>query len=201
MIKDITGKRFGQLVAVKFSRKNKYGQSLWLCHCDCGKDVEVLLSNLTTGKTKTCKKFIKIEHGLSKSRLHRIWSAMKDRCSNPKNMGYKNYTARGISVCDEWKNSFIAFKEWALANGYKDNLTIDRIDNNGNYEPSNCRWATRNQQARNTSRTLKISFNGKTQCAVDWAKEVGISAETIRDRIQRMKWSVEKTLTTLVLNH
>ena len=132
-------------------------------------------------------------HGCSKNgcRLYRIWSSMKTRCFNPKR-GRGRYYAKGVIVCDNWKNSFEAFMRWALANGYKDDLTIDRIDNDGNYEPSNCRWVTPRQQARNTSANVWITYNGETMLQTDWANRIGLSVGALRRRIA--KYGVEKAL-------
>lgn len=130
------------------------------------------------------------------SKLYSSWKHMKERCGNPSCRGYRYWGGRGIAVCDEWKNDFLAFKEWALANGYKEGLTIDRIDNDGNYEPSNCRWTTMAEQSRNRNYTNKLTYNGETKILADWARETGVSATTIYMRINAYGWSVEKALTT-----
>jgi hypothetical protein len=136
-------------------------------------------------------------HGLTKSRLYTIWSCIKRRCFNVNDVGYKKYGAKGITMCHEWKNDFITFRNWALANGYKDDLSIDRFpDQKGNYEPSNCRWATQSQQARNTKRNYLVTFNGETKCLIEWAEVTGISREVLKGRLQRYGWSVEEALTT-----
>lgn len=132
-------------------------------------------------------------HGLSKSdRLYHIWSSMKSRCYAKSRANWKNYQAKGVAVCQEWRDSFFAFQEWSLANGYADNLSIDRIDNDGNYEPANCRWATREQQARNTSANIWLTCNGETMLQTDWAIRLGISVGTLRERIA--KHGVDKAL-------
>ncbi|APH24986.1 hypothetical protein CF088_14640 [Clostridium botulinum] len=134
-------------------------------------------------------------HGLRHHRLYGIYTNMKSRCYNSKTPKYKNYGGRGIKVCDEWLNNFKAFYDWAMSNGYEDNLTIDRVNNDCNYEPSNCRWITFYKQASNKTTTNLITFNGKTQCVKAWTEELGFGKETLRERLKR-GWSTKKALTT-----
>lgn len=138
-------------------------------------------------------------HGLSRDRLYGVWSTMKSRCSNPKNRKFYRYGGRGITVCEEWQ-TFEPFYEWAMANGYSDNLSIDRIDNNGNYCPENCRWATNQEQANNTSKTIKIEFNGETKTLSEWADSIGINRECLWKRIYLRNWPIVKALTTPLKN-
>lgn len=133
-------------------------------------------------------------HGGHGSRLYTIWAHMKSRCLDPDGDCYQHYGGRGISICDEWKDSFAAFSKWARANGYADNLSIDRIDCNGNYEPSNCRWVTQQEQLRNTRRTKLITFGGETLCMKDMARKYGVDPVTLRLRLLR-GWSIEDALT------
>lgn len=136
-------------------------------------------------------------HGLSKTRIYRIWKGMRQRCSNP-NMDHAHlYHSKGIFVCKEWDTSFEIFKSWAFSNGYADGLSIDRIDNNGNYEPSNCRWATPKQQCNNNSRNRLMTYMGKTQTAQQWFDEIGLSRGNITHRI-KLGWDTEKILSTPV---
>ena len=137
----------------------------------------------------------KTVHGMCFTRLYQIWNGMKQRCQNPKTINYKGYGGKGISVCEEWNNSFTAFYEWSMQNGYNDNLTIDRKDNNGNYEPANCRWATNKEQQNNTSYTRLYTYNGETLSIMQWAEKTGIHPNMLYKRLYR-GWNIEKALET-----
>lgn len=136
-------------------------------------------------------------HGESyhETRLHHIWVNMRYRCNNPNCSHYNRYGGRGIKVCDEW-NEYLVFKKWAMANGYDDSKSIDRIDNNGNYEPNNCRWATMKTQNNNRSSNNNITYNGETHTVAEWACIVGINENTLRSRLFINKWDIETALTT-----
>lgn len=164
---DLTGQRFGRLVVIERTT-NKGDHPSWLCRCDCGGEKIVRGSDLKSGHTQSCgclhkevvtsileQRTNKHTHGKSRTRLYRIWSAMKSRCFDKKRECFKHYGGRGIAVCIEWKDNFQSFHDWAMANGYEEHLTIDRIDVNGNYEPSNCRWITLEQQQTNRTNTKK----------------------------------------------
>ena len=196
------GKRFGRLTVVAEGEKPKgRRQAHWICRCDCGTvTAPVDGSSLRKGHTKSCgcyKRDLTIErntrHGLSNTRIHRIWAGMKDRCYNPNTPKYSRYGARGIRVCDEWLNSLEAFYEWAMANGYADNLTIDRIDNDGNYCPENCRWSTNEDQCNNRGHHIFLEINGETKTVAQWAKETGIGYRTIHARYNR-GWTGESLI-------
>lgn len=151
---------------------------------------------------------MRTEHGMTNTRLMNIWKNMKQRCNNPKNPAYNNYGAKGIKVCKEWEESSAEFFKWALSNGYTDDLTIDRIDSTGNYEPSNCRWIPLSENSRRPHVGRKgnnggghffpITYNGKTQTIKEWAKELGINYTTLHKRIRTNGWSVEKAFNTKI---
>lgn len=134
-----------------------------------------------------------LKHGMRYTRIYNIWRSMRQRCKNPHHINYHNYGGKGVTVCDEWDNSFETFYSWAIKNGYTDTLTIDRIDSNGNYEPSNCRWASYKVQANNTKSNHLITYNGVTRTKAEWADITGINYGTICARLER-GWTVEDTL-------
>lgn len=200
---DLTGQRFGHLVVERKATPTKDGAVQWLCTCDCGTRKEIRGKHLRDGRSKSCgcyrvkntaKMFTK--HGMSESRIYTIWVGMKDRCTNVHNVEYEQYGGRGILVCEEWQ-TFEPFYEWAFANGYREELTIDRVDNNGNYEPSNCRWSTYSEQANNTSRNHVLRFNDEEHTIREWEDILGVRPNTIRGRIWK-GWTVEQALTTPV---
>jgi len=166
----------------------------FLCRCDCGAVKVIKLNSLRTGKTKSCGCLLverRLKHGFFGTKQYTVWHDMKQRCLNPNEKWFKNYGARGITICKEWLDPKV-FCEWALMNGYQDNLTIERIDNNGNYCPENCKWIPGEEQHKNTRRNRKITFNGKTQILTDWARELKISCSALSERLK--KWGLELAL-------
>jgi len=158
---NLTGKRFGKLIALDY-----VGNYKWMCICDCGNRKKIRSDNLIMERIrscgclhKECARALQYKHGDYKTKLYGIWAGMKSRCTHVKHKGFKYYGGRGIRVCDEWRGNYSTFKSWAILNGYQNGLTIDRIDNDGNYEPSNCQWLTRleNTIKGNLKRNEKIN--------------------------------------------
>lgn len=199
---DLTNKRYGRWTAME-KAANRGKQTMWLCKCDCGTIREVNAYSLTHNGTYSCGCFAKEhpnrkKHGLSYSATHRIWANMKDRCYNPHNKAYSDYGGRGIIVCERWKNNFEAFYEDVskLPHFDEKGYSLDRIDNEKNYEPSNVRWATSAEQNQNKRNNINITYNGKTQCLKAWAKELDMPYCTLWQRIKTLKWSAERAFTT-----
>lgn len=199
-IVDLTGKKFNRLKVLKPVGKTNQGKILWLCQCDCGNLCKATTGGLNSGNNQSCgclhkETFTSKTHGKRYTRLYCIYIHMKERCYNQNEKNYNDYGGRGITVCDEWQE-FIPFYEWAMNNGYADNLTLDRIDVNGNYEPSNCRWATPKEQANNRRTNRLITYNGETHNIAEWAKIKKIKYGTLQSRITKRKWNIEKALNT-----
>lgn len=194
-IEDLTGKKFHRWTVLENRGYDSQGKSQWLCRCDCGtlRVVSGYSLKKAKGGSKSCGCLAKellaarntfaAKHNMSDSRLYRIWAEIKQRCYNPKATSYENYGGRGIKMCNAWLDSFESFFEWSVANGYSDKLSIDRINSDGDYEPSNCRWADATTQANNTRSNRIISFNGKTLTVAQWAKELNVSDKLLRSRL------------------
>lgn len=201
--KDLTGQRFGKLIALERTDKKRGNLTFWKCQCDCGNISIVQTGHLTNGHTQSCGCLQKerarkahTTHGKANERITKIWYGIRKRCYNPNSIYYSNYGGRGISMCDEWRSDFQSFYEWAMSHGYEEHLTIDRIDVNGNYCPENCRWITNEEQQNNRRTSHLLTYNGETHSMKDWAQLIGIKYSTLRGRINVYKWDVEKALTT-----
>lgn len=184
---DLTGQKFGKLTVIEENGRGKRGEVLWLCVCDCGNKRNKSASFLRKKSTFSCgcekKEAAKkafTSHGLSQTPTYNVWQSMKDRCLNPKNCVYHNYGARGIKVCDRWINSFENF--YSDMGEKPKHLSIERIDNNGDYEPSNCRWATAREQCANRRRSSHVTIDGETKNISEWSRVSGIGRSTIRRR-------------------
>lgn len=198
-ILDLVGQRFGRLLVASYHSVKPYGATVWTCKCDCGKEVVALSNNLRRGLTQSCgcaHKGANKTHGQSDTRMYSIWCGMKQRCNGINTSSYKEYGGRGILVCAEWLNSFETFKKWAIENGYTDVLSIDRINNDGNYSSDNCRWAADKEQCRNRRSNRILTNNGIAKTVAEWSEETGIKSNTIRRRIDAYGWDVNKALTT-----
>lgn len=195
---DISGKKYNRLTAIKPIGRRKSGNYIWLCKCECGKFCEVEGSLLRSGKQLSCGCYISeritkmnTKHNGFGTRLYEIWRQMHRRCYGEFQQSYKDYGGRGISVCDEW-HDFSVFREWAYKNGYSETLTIDRIDVNGNYKPSNCRWATMKQQANNRRSNHTIKYIGVSHTISEWADILGVNQTTLWKKLQMNNWDLSK---------
>lgn len=192
------GRKFGRLTVVAVGKPPNTYRYTAICMCECGSEpITVRVDGLTSGGVVSCGCYhreVSRTHGLSKHPLYQVWRHMRMRCENPDDAAYPNYGGRGITVCKRWQKveNFVADMEA----GYAPGLEIDRIDNDGDYKPSNCRWATPSENSDNRRSGHRITFNGKTQSIRRWAKETGISYGTLWERIAIWGWSPEKALTT-----
>lgn len=198
------GDRYGMLVLAekKMAVVAGYSRQAFVCRCDCGNTKIFSTRHLISGQMKSCgcnkskaARDKATKHGLSETSLYKTWLSMRGRCHRPTEKYYSCYGGRGISVCDEWRRDFQAFAAYI---GVKPTPvhSIDRIDNNGNYEPGNVKWSTKSEQARNRRSSTAIEFNGEVKTLTEWAESTGIHPFTIHTRIRKMGWSVEKALTT-----
>lgn len=195
---DLTGKKFNRLTVVERAENAEGGIAVWKCKCDCGNTTFVRGGNLKSGAVKSCgclrHEAQNKTHDMSKTRLYREWASIKSRCVYKSSKTFKSYGGRGITICDEWMNSFEVFRDWALSHGYADNLTIERVDNDGNYCPENCKWIPKKEQARNRRSCYSITYNGKTQNLVDWCNELNLDYKMIHNRIHKLSWNFERAI-------
>ena len=184
----LIGKKFNMLTIVSHKKKGKYNVNYFVCKCDCGNTTEIRISHLFHDNQISCGCIkTKYENSQIGEAIYDTWNRMMHRCYDIKHHKYPRYGARGIKLCDEWKNNYDEFYKWSINNGFKLGLSIDRIDNNGNYEPSNCRWATRKQQMRNTSRNRYITYKGETRSLAEWCEILNIRYGTASSRLYRGK--------------
>ena len=188
---DLTGKRFTRLTVIK-QNGVKNQKQVWLCRCDCGKEINVSTSSLNYGNSKSCgcigseKTILRsTKHGLCHSNIYKVWSAMRQRCNNENSKDYYLYGAKGIKVCKDWEDDFMSFYNWSIENGYDEKLTIDRIDNDKGYYPENCRWADLKTQANNQKRIKKYTYKGVTDTITYLSEMFNVRKETVRNRVMR----------------
>lgn len=191
IIHNFKGEKVGRLTIIEYYGISDKKQIFWRCECDCGNEVFVKTSDLSTGAKKSCG-CLQIESGKSNykygcrsNRLYHIWKGMKARCYNVNSPAYRRYGARGIIICEEWLNDFAKFQSWALSNGYSQELSIDRINVDGNYCPENCRWATVKEQANNRSNNSFFTVNGKTQTLAEWCEEFNSDRDKVRHYMKK----------------
>lgn len=202
---DLTGQKFNRLTVLSFAGRNRFNEIHWNCICECGAAVVCTKKALVSGRTKSCgcwrMTYIKTiakkhltTHGKCKTREYEVWSGMRERCENPMDHKYPSYGARGIKVCERWKT----FENFLSDMGPRPSAqhSIDRKDNNGDYSAENCRWATRKEQARNRRDNHFLEFDGKRLTIAEWSELTGIRYDNIKNRINNLGWSVQKTLTT-----
>lgn len=200
--KDLTGKTYGRLTVIGIDGYNEISREYyWECKCTCGNFKTIKGGSLKTGATSSCGCLQKEQvyvHGMTKSKIYKTYRAMLDRCSNSKNSRYKDYGGRGIEVCSDWKikrKGFLNFYNWAMSNGYNENLSLERINTDGNYEPLNCTWETLLQQNRNKRNTVWVDYNGEKITLGQLSEITGIYRNLLYSRIVTNKWSVEEALT------
>ena len=191
-MKDYTGMKFNRLTALEPVNVNLGGRHpKWLFRCECGGMKIAYIENVVAGKTKSCGCLHKERlvnrnktHGLPRDRLYIIWKGMRQRCRDPKKDHYDRYGGRGITVCEDWED-YAVFHRWALANGYRDDLTLDRIDVDGNYCPENCRWITQKEQMQNTRATISLEIKGVRHSLAEWAEIAGVDYSLLYRRYRK----------------
>ena len=199
--KNIIGNRYGYWTVLSYSHSLGNGRTYYNCKCDCGTTKPVLRLSLVNGSSLSCGCYHRqtaTTHGGTHEKLYHVWRNMRDRCTREKHRSYALYGGRGITVCDEWNNKqsgYSAFRQWSCENGYKEGLTIDRIENDKEYSPTNCRWATRKQQANNTHNNRVITYNGLTKTLSEWGTFTGLGWARIQQRLDD-DWSIESALFT-----
>lgn len=192
---DLTGQRFGRWTVVGYVGDDgtRSANSMWLCRCDCGREEPVRGTNITSGRSLGCG-CNRVRHGMHKTPEYEAWANMLSRCTNPRHRAYPSYGGRGIKVCDQWAESFQAFYQ-DMGPRPGSAYSLDRIDNDGDYHPANCRWAAQKTQSNNRRSNHPVTFNGQTYTISQWSRKLGISRSTLNNRLAD-GWSIERALTT-----
>lgn len=197
---NLVGQKFGRLTVIDRFHTNKH-HTMWLCECDCGNQCVVQGTSLKRGNTTSCgcykrenaqKLYSSVRQ--NDKRLYAVWNGIKQRCRNKNNLSYHNYGGRGINICDEWADSYEAFYNWAVSAGYKKGLEIDRIDNDGDYCPSNCRFSDHTLQANNKRNVKLWTINGVSKSLAEWCREYDTDYYLVRQRVYKLKWDIEEAL-------
>lgn len=198
---DLTGQTFGSLLVIRRASCDEKNNCFWECLCSCGNTIVIKGSRLTGKRIRSCGcKSNKggFKHGLSETKLYGIRKGMLHRCYNPTNKSFKTYGGKGIGVCNDWRYNPSSFLEWAEENKYKEGMSLDRLDNEGDYCPENCRFIPISEQSYNRKTNNNITFRGETRNITEWAKHLKIPRSTLSKRIHKFKWSIERAFTTPV---
>lgn len=200
----VIGQKYGRMLVIGYGTTTKNRFKKWLCRCDCGKEKEAYEYSLKNGTTLSCgclhkERFSHARHNLTGTKIYNVWKGIKARCYNTHSDTYRNYGGRGIKMCDEWRDNPEKFIQWAYANGYKESYTrkecsLDRIDVNGDYEPTNCRWVDSTCQSYNRRDNVLLTCNGESHNLLEWEQITGIKKATIYARVHCYHWSVKKAL-------
>lgn len=198
---DLTGKHFDRLLVLERADSSEGKRVMYLCECDCGNKIVTRAESLRSGHTQSCGckhkdivSALSTKHGHANTRLYIIWGSMIQRCCNPKHKAYKNYGGRGIKPCKKWLENFETFYQWAISNGYSDNLQLDRMDNNIGYQPSNCRFITAKENNRNRRCTKMVTYHGEVKPLAEFCDIMNINYDLVLNRINSYGWSVDRAL-------
>lgn len=198
--KNLVGQKFGRLLVIERATSEK-GHTRWLCRCDCGKECIVYGSSLKSNNTRSCGCY-KVENAKklystvrqNDKKLYSVWNGIKQRCLNKNSKSYHNYGGRGIKIDEKWADNYESFYNWAISSGYKKGLEIDRIDNNGDYCESNCRFVNKETQANNKRNVKLYTINGETKSLPQWCRDYNIDYYLVRQRVYKLGWSIENAL-------